>query len=281
MFLQSRSRKDPANSSEEEANIISVIGCEENEDKTSDAPENGGRQRGGEFDASKIDETHLKGAKSNGSDTSNYKGTSADTPSPEKLNLALDSGNRPPDNCRNIQPDIAATATVPPTTETTAPPLQQENGIPSQEHSLSPGSEPRRASVGVQTDTHTELPLTGRPPLVPTVLPPTVGQLSASVAIQCSFPMPSSLALHNKSTQTLSLSAALVDMAVQTTEAVDTDSKLSDDSDEVRSTGAPEEHSSQHATDVSSEMPALRKELESLQNTVTWQALMLRLYSMH
>ena len=126
-------------------------------------------------------------------------------------------------------------------------------------------------SVGVQTDS-TITP--AKPQLVPLSPIPPAGPIFpfASVAVQCSFPLASSsLSLQERSTQTLT--ATHKDTAVQTRE----DRNMSGEAinSDMQSTGAGE------LADARREPSALQKELETVQNTVIWQALMLRLYSEH
>ena len=140
------------------------------------------------------------------------------------------------------------------------------------------------ASIGLQTEPitparlHTEplptiRPSTIRPSPMSTVFPPASGPLTASVATQCSCPViPSLLSLQEKSTQTLT--ATHKDTGVQT---VEDDIKSSNGARSI--TGYTGTAGEQPAA-VSGEVSALQQELESMQNTVIWQALMLKLYTM-
>lgn len=137
----------------------------------------------------------------------------------------------------------------------------------------------RCASIGLQTEPttparlHTGPSPTIRPSLMPTVFPPASGPLTASVATQCSCPViPSLLSLQEKSTQTLSVTHK--DTGVQT---VEDDIKSSNGARSI--TGYTGTAGEQPAA-VSGEVSALQQELESMQNTVIWQALMLKLYTM-
>lgn len=132
------------------------------------------------------------------------------------------------------------------------------------------------ASIGLQTEPttparlHTEPPPTIRPSLMLTVFPPASGPLTASVATQCSCPViPSLLSLKEKSTQTLS--ATHKDTGMQT---VEDDIKSSDGASSIVG------YTGEQPAAVSGEVSALQQELESMQNTVIWQALMLKLYTM-
>ena len=143
----------------------------------------------------------------------------------------------------------------------------------------------RSVSIGVQTTPPTKpcqellVPLVSNTPRE--VVELTDGQQhkhSASVAVQCSLPVPLSTC-QDRYTQTLNTTCK--DTAVQTADTDDDGMNLENDaSNDVGSTG--EQRSAQYEMDTSSDgMSALRNELESMQNTVIWQALMLRLYEMH
>ena len=143
----------------------------------------------------------------------------------------------------------------------------------------------RSVSIGVQTTPPTKpcqellVPLVSNTPRE--VVELTDGQQhkhSASVAVQCSLPVPLNTC-QDRYTQTLNTTCK--DTAVQTADTDDDGTNLeSDASNDVGSTG--EQRSAQCEMDTSSDgMSALQNELESMQNTVIWQALMLRLYEMH
>ena len=166
----------------------------------------------------------------------------------------------------------------------TVPPLEQTTsmrGVVNKGDNLSKGVM-KFASVGVQTEPTTPakpqpLPLTLDPRPPPT---PTAGPISASVAVQCSLPLASSPSLLEKSTQTLTTTNK--DTAVKTTEGGSKSCRTGGaeiNSNIMGSSPGAEKH--YQLPDVGSEIEVLRKELESMQNTVIWQALMLRLYSEH
>ena len=166
------------------------------------------------------------------------------------------------------------------------PPLEQTasmRGAVKKGDNLSPQTKgvTKFASVGIQTEPTTPakpqpLPLTPRPP--PT---PTAGPIHASVAVQCSLPLASSPSLLEKSTQTLTTTHT--DTAVKTTEDGSKSCRTGggaviNSKSMGSSSGAEKDY---QLPDVGREISALRKELESVQNIVIWQALMLRLYSEH